>query len=202
MLLRSLKAVQRGFTIVEVLVALTLSGLVATLIFSFFSTTINQYFTLQADGLSFGSLSMQSQRIATVTRGLVDITDAQNSELTMYAYFSPRDETVSLIRYYKSVDGDRLLADVTPMTANLPAGTPVTADKQTYTIVDPFYTLPGVNTFTYFDSGGTQISAPVTDKNTIQQIKISLASPSKAPTPTGYNLIDIQVSLRNRKINL
>lgn len=193
---------QSGFTIIEVIIALVLSGLVATLIFTFFGTTINQYFALQADGLSFGGLSAQSQRVAAVTRGLTEVADAKDDELTMYAYFSPRDSTISMVRYYKSTDGTKLLADVTPMTANLPSGTPITADKKTYTIIDPFYTPAGVKTFEYFDSGGTQITTPVTDKNTIQQIKITLASPSKAPTSSGYNLISVQVSLRNRKINL
>ncbi len=193
---------EEGFTIIEVVVVLVVTGIVSTIFFTFFTTTINQYFMLQADGLSFGSISSQSQRIATVTRGLTDISYADDSELTMYAYFSPRDATVSLIRYYKSSDGKKFLADVTPMTANPPTGTPITADKKTYTIIDPFHTLSGVNTFSYFDGGGTKLSTPVTNRNTIQQVQINLVSPSKAPTPSGYNLMTVQVSLRNRKVNL
>ncbi len=193
---------QKGFTIIEVLVALVLTGIITTIIFSFFTTSLNQYLTLQADGMSFGSISMQSQRIATVTRGLTDISYAGDSELTIYAYFSPRDSTMSLIRYYKNPDGSKFLADVTPMTANPPVGVPITASKQTYTIVEPFYTLSGVSTFVYFDSGGTKLTTPVVDKNTIQQVQINLASPSKAPSADGYNLVTVQVSLRNRKVNL
>lgn len=157
---------------------------------------------LQADGMSFGNLSSQSQRIAMVTRGLTGVTYASDDELSMYAYFSPRDSVQSLVRYYKSPDGKKLMADVTPMTSNPPIGTPKNDEKKTYTIADPFFTLSSVTTFTYYDGGNNKLATPVTNQNLIQQVQISLAAPSKAPSPDGYNHISVQVSLRNRKVNL
>lgn len=183
-------------------ITISLSALVATLIYTFFTTTFSQYLGLQGDGMVFSSLSLQSQRIAMVTRGLTDITQASDSEVTVYAYFSPRDSTVSLVRYYKSADGKKLLADITPMTANPPTGTPVTANKKTYTIIDQFYTVSGLKTFRYFDSGGGELTPPISDLHVVQQIQINLAAPTKAPSSNGYDQITVQVSLRNRKINL
>jgi prepilin-type N-terminal cleavage/methylation domain-containing protein len=196
------KAMSFGYTIVELLLVISLIGIVSTIIYTFFVTSFNQYFALQQDGMLFGDLAAQSQRIAMVTRGLTDITAASSSEITMYSYFSPNDQYVSQIRYYKNAGGTSLMADVTPMTANPPTGTLITAQKKTYTVVSPFYTLTGVNTFVYFDGNNNQMSLPITDLHTIQQIQVNLAAPTKAPSSTGYDQISVQVSLRNRKINL
>lgn len=191
-----------GFTIIEVIIALILSAFVTTILFTFFTTSFNQFFALQADGMVFGDLATQSQRVAMVVRGLTDITSASSTDITMYAYFSPNDAYVSLIHYYKTADGKKLVADVTPMSANPPNGTLLTAKQKTYTIIDPFYTVSGISNFVYFDGGGNQMSLPISDLHTVQQIQINLASPTKAPSATGYDIITVQVSLRNRKINL
>lgn len=197
-----IKSTQRGFTIIELVIVMTLTGLISTMVYSFFTTNLTQYLGLQAEGMAFGSLSLQSQRVATVARGLTDITQATDSEITMYAYFSPRDSTVSLIRYYKSADGGTLYADITPMTADPPIGTPITAETKTYAVVKPFYTVSGVKTFKYFDSGGGVLTPPIADLHVIQQIQINLAAPVDSPSANGYDLITVQVSIRNRKINL
>lgn len=193
---------QHGFTIIEVLIAIALSAVVTTVLFTFFTTSFNQYFALQNDGLVFSDLTTQSQRLAMVLRSATDITQATPNEITAYAYFSPNDNYVSQIHYYKSADGKKLLADVVPMDNNPPAGNLLTGQTRHYTIIDPFYTVSGIDTFQYLGTGTTVIPTPVSDLHTIKQIKIDIASPTKAPSANGYDEITIQVMLRNRKTNL
>lgn len=193
---------QRGFTLVETVVVLTLISIVSTIIFTFYTTSINQYFALQQDGMVFSDLAQQSQRVAMVLRGATDISAASADEMTLYAYFAPTDAYVSLVRYYLADSNTKLLADVTPLTANPPNGTLLTAQKKTYTIIDSYYKATGVPLFTYLDSAGAAYTLPIADLHTIKGIKVILVSPVKSPTVTGTDTFEVQVSLRNRKTNL
>jgi prepilin-type N-terminal cleavage/methylation domain-containing protein len=188
-----------GFTIVELLVTMTLIGTVSAFTFPFIIGAIRQYFGLQQNATSFNDLANHYQRMANVLRGITGINSATSSDLNIYAYFSPNDSYVSLVHYY--LLNGKLLADVTPMTANPPNGTPITASQKTYTIINQFVSVPGVNLFVYFDGSNTVLTPPISDLNTIKAIQVNLAEPSLAPSATNQAL-QLQVSLRNRKTNL
>lgn len=197
-----LYAAQQGFTLVEIVIVIALIGTVTTILFTFYTTSLSQYLALQKDGIVFSDLAQQSQRIAMVMRGTTDITVANNDDITLYAYFSPTDAYVSEIRYYLGANNTKLYADVTPMSANPPIGTLLTAQKHTYTIIDDYYKAPGVPLFTYLDSGGGSYTLPISDLHTIKGIGIKLVSPVKSPSANGTDTFEVQVSLRNRKTNL
>ena len=196
---KTLTTTSSGFTIVELLVVMAVAAIVSTFAFTFFNTTLSQYFALQQNSISFNDLASHYQRLANVLRGLTDISSASDNDLSVYAYFSPNDAYVSLIHYY--ISNGQLLADVTPLNANPPNGTLLTAQKKTYTIISQFVSVPGVSTFVYIDGSGTVLPTPVTAEHTVQIIKVNLAVPSKAPSLTNQSLT-LQVSLRNRKTNL
>lgn len=194
----TLHRTEKGFTITELIVVMALTAAVTTIAYTFFNSSIRQYLTLQQDGLNFSELSMQSQRVAAVMRGSIDVTNASYTEMTLTAYFSPNDSYVSQIRYYKSAAGTELLADVVPYTANPPIGTLDTNQARTVTIIDNFKTKAGVNTFEYVDSGGQNMTVPIADLHTIKGLRINLVSGTTATSTS----INVQVSLRNRKTNL
>ncbi|HET9412089.1 MAG TPA: prepilin-type N-terminal cleavage/methylation domain-containing protein [Candidatus Saccharimonadales bacterium] len=191
-----------GFSLAEFVIGLAILGILIVVAYPFFNTTLKQFFTLEQEGLTFSQLSMQSHRIAKVLRGATDITQAQNTETTVYAYFAPNDAYVSLIRYYKNVAGTKLLADVTPMSANPPNGTLLDAQKRTVTIIENFYSNPNVNTFEYLDAAGNKLNLPIADLHTIKGMRVNLAVPVTIPSISGNDTITVEVSLRNRKTNL
>jgi prepilin-type N-terminal cleavage/methylation domain-containing protein len=192
----------QGFSLAEFVIALAILGIIVVVAYPFFNTTLRQFFVLEQEGLMFGQLSAQSQRIGRVLRGAIDITQASNTEITVYAYFAPNDAQTSLIRYYKNGAGTKMFADVTPMTANPPTGTLLTAQKRTVTIIDNFYTNPSVNTFEYLDASGATLTLPISDLHTIKGVRVKLAVPISLPSQSGNDTITTQVSLRNRKTNL
>lgn len=194
---------QSGFTISEMAIAIVLIGIISTAIFTFANNQLDQYFRLNEDTQNFSEITTSSQRIAKVLRGLTDIINANDNELEVYAYFAPRDTVVSKIKYYKNPEGSVLYADVTPMTSNPPNGTPITAEKKTFTIMPKFYSDLSSSLFTYLDSTNLVIPTPIANQHTIKGIKINIAVPSKNPgTSTGNIAMSLQVSLRNRKTNL
>jgi prepilin-type N-terminal cleavage/methylation domain-containing protein len=193
---------QAGFTLIEIIVAMTVASIIAIAAYQFFGFSFNAYFDLQQNATVTGELAQNAQNIANVVRGLTGISSADANDLTMYAYFFPNDTYVSKVRYYLNATATQLMAEVTPMTANPPIGQPITNQKRTYTIIADYKKLPGLNLFGYLDASGNSLAMPVTDLNIVKQIQINLAVPVNHPTPGGNKQISLQISLRNRKTNL
>ncbi|MFO0882088.1 MAG: prepilin-type N-terminal cleavage/methylation domain-containing protein [Candidatus Saccharimonadales bacterium] len=192
---------RKGFTLVEVMISLVVGALVMIGIFSFFGSSINEYFKMQQESVAFADVAANSQRVAKVIRGTTDITSASNNSVTLYSYFSPYDQYVSLITYYPNNTNTKLLADVTKMTANPPTGTQISGSTQTFTIIDNFYLPNGTNTFEYLDSSGSTLSTPISDLRTIKGVRVNLADKPSGSSGVVTKL-SVQVSLRNRKTNL
>ncbi len=191
---------QSGFSIVELLVVISLIGIIFATFSSFFTNYLILYSKYQQDSLNFGEMAQQSQRIGQVLRGLTDIVSESANDITVYAYFAPSDNYVSQVHYYLDGTGKKLMVDITPMTANPPTGTLLTSQKKTYTIISNYYQAPSVNLFNYYDAGGSLMTLPISDEHSIMQIQVNLAEPASHGSKN-QNL-SITVSLRNRKTNL
>jgi type II secretory pathway pseudopilin PulG len=138
---------QGGFSVVELLIALSLAVMVSIIFVTLFRSNIVQYLNLQKDGSTATTLAAQEARIATVLRSSTGIVSAANSDLVVYAYFYPSDTYVSKLHYY--ISGGKLLADMTRMTANPPIGVPVAGSTKTYTIIPNLYQSGGTSLFVY-----------------------------------------------------
>ena len=86
---------QEGFSVVELLITLTLAVLIITIFITFFRTSLVQYLNIQKDGTSATTLAAQEARIANVLRGTTGIVSAASNDLVVYAYFYPSDAYVS-----------------------------------------------------------------------------------------------------------
>ncbi|HXE09844.1 MAG TPA: prepilin-type N-terminal cleavage/methylation domain-containing protein [Verrucomicrobiae bacterium] len=194
------KGQNAGFSLVELLVVISLIAIVAVSFGSFFTNYLILYSKYQQDSLDFSEMTQQSQRLAQVLRGLTDIVSESGNDLTVYAYFSPADAYVSQVHYYLTANNTQLKVDVTPMTANPPNGTLLTAQKKTYTIISNYFQVSGTSLFNYYDANGTLLTPPIADEHSIVQIQINLAEPA-SHSSKGQTL-SMTISLRNRKINL
>ncbi len=192
---------QAGFTLVELLVVIVLIAIIGTTFIVFFKSSLFNYLDLQKDATSFTQLDTQATRVSNVLRGTTDIVSVDASDMTLYAYFYPSDKYVSLLHYYVvTTNGTKQLkADLTPMSANPPIGSPLSAQERTFTIIDNLYLPSGTDLFQYIGASGSPLSLPIADLSSIKGIRVNLA----AQTSNGSNqAIDIEVSLRNRKTNL
>ncbi len=192
---------QKGFTLVELLVTFVMIVIVGLTFGVLFKSSFFNFLNMQTDTSATVQLNTQANRLGMVLRGTTLITSATSNDLVLYAYFYPSDAYVSLLHYYIQANGStkKLMADLTPMSANPPIGIPITANKRTFTIIDNYYQAIGVNLFTYLDAGGSALTLPLTDLQTIKAIRVTLA----AKTSSNSNqTLDVQVSLRNRKTNL
>lgn len=188
---------EAGFSLVELLITMTLAVLIMIMFITFFRTGTVQYLNIQKDGTTATSLAAQEARMANVLRGVTGINSAADNDLVVYAYFYPSDTYVSLLHYY--VSGGQLLADMTRMSSNPPTGSPVAGSTKTYTIISNLYQVSGTALFAYLDSSNASLPTPVSNLNTIKQIQVNLAAQNSSG---GNQAMMLQVSLRNRKTNL
>ncbi|MEJ0072562.1 MAG: prepilin-type N-terminal cleavage/methylation domain-containing protein [Candidatus Saccharibacteria bacterium] len=191
------KQSQDGFSVIELMIALALAVLISIMFFTLFKTSFLQYLNIQQDASTATTLAGQESRVSTVLRGATSVVSASDNDLVIYSYFYPSDTYVSLLHYY--VSSGQLLADLTPMSANPPTGTPLTANLRTYTIIPNFYQAAGTPTFVYLDSSNAALPTPVTDLNAIKAIQVNLAAKA---SNGGNQSMTLQVSLRNFKTNL
>lgn len=187
----------KGFTLVELLVSIILVVILFISFGTFFINYMTLYYGLQTDASNTVQMSQEIERMASVLRGITDINSASAYNLSCYGYFSPNDTYVSLIDYY--VVNNVIYASVTPMTSNPPGGTPITSETQTYVILSNFYNPTGSGLFSYYDSSGNLLVAPITDQRIISSIGINLSTP--ATHNSQGQQISTTVTLRNRRIS-
>ncbi|QQS17841.1 prepilin-type N-terminal cleavage/methylation domain-containing protein [Candidatus Saccharibacteria bacterium] len=191
---------QNGFTILELLIVMMMIGILSTIFFVVFKSTLVSYLDLQRQASSFGQLSNQAERIANVLRGTTSISSASDNDLTVYSYFYPSDAYVSQVRYYV-VSGatTKLYADLTPMSANPPVGTLQNDKKKSFVVIDNFYQPSGGKLYSYMNANGASLTTPVTDLSVVKSIQINLSTQLENARSQDIN---VQVVLRNKKNNL
>lgn len=199
---RPLSKDQRGFTLFEMVLTIALLAMISLVFFSGLNALMFNYFRTQKTATQLSDLAFASQRIANVLRGTTDFISVGSNDVTVYAYFYPNNQYVSQIRYYLNATNTSLMADVTPMSANPPAGSPVTSGKKTYTIIPNYFKASGVNLFTYLDASGNTLTLPIADQHNIKGIDITLAVPKVDTNSTTGQTLSLNISLRNRKTNL
>lgn len=199
---RKLSANQSGFTLFEMVITIALIGLISAAFFGGLNTLMFNYFRQQKTATQFSDLAFASQRVANVLRGTTDFISVGANDVTVYAYFYPNNAYVSQIRYYLNPAQNVLLADVTPMSANPPAGSPIVSGKKTYTIIPNYFKAASTDLFTYLDASGNTIPLPVSDQHVIKGINITLAVPKVDNNSKTGQTMTLNVSLRNRKTNL
>ena len=190
---------RNGFTLIELLVVIVVVGVLYATFAEFFDNNLILFLNQQQNSMNLTELQAASQRIADVLRGTTDIVSDGPNQLSVYAYFSPVDNYVSLVNYYLNSSGTQLLASVTPMTSNPPIGTPITSETQIYTIISNYYNAPGNSLFTYYDLNGDILTPPVSNEQSIINIGINLDEPIANSSNNQVQSINLFVNLRNRK---
>ena len=198
MLLRKLHG-SNGFTIAELMMVVIITSVAVVVFNSFFNDSLQSYLNLQNNTVNTNTVSGALQRSSRVIRGMSTIVDAQTNTLTGFAYFTPRDNTLSKVRYYYESNTDSFKVGVIPATGSAPNYTYDSDDEIISTIADNINGTSSI--FTYLDGTNTPQNFTADTFKDIRSIKISLTGSTEGAQQTSVNL-STTVSLRNRKTNL
>lgn len=199
---RNLRNDQKGFTLPEMILVISMSSLLLVTLFIFSSTTVRNYMRMQAEGLANSKAAEGAFRISRVLRSANFVEEATDDRFTAYTYFAPQDRYTSKITYYLDNSKTKLLADVTAMTADYPGGILIADSKKTVVIIDKFLKRDGLPTFKYATANHTPITTPVTDLQAIKNISVNIYARLYENNNTKFVSSSVSVNLRNRKTNL
>jgi len=189
-----------GYTLLELLVVITITSMLAIPLGSFIIQGINSYNFIQEQSDTSLDLEALADRITRVVRGATSLDTASPNTLIVYGYFSPQDTVIKKVDYYLS--GNNFDIAVTPPTncdaqgANCQYTTPsqvIVARKDIATAGTPI--------FTYYADTGSQLTGSFLASQ-VKEVGIYLAA---NPNPARLRMpisLSTQVTLRNLKVNL
>jgi type II secretory pathway pseudopilin PulG len=189
----------KGFTIAEMVIVVSLVALVSIIFANFFSDNFKSYLQLQQTTVTINTLNSSSQRIARVVRGMTTITDASEDTLSGFAYFTPRDDTLSKVRYFFDSQSNSIKVGVTPASGSAPNYNYNPVDEVITTVAEGVVSTKPI--FLYKDSSGTNTEFTTETYKDIKAINIDLVS-TAIPGKSVPLEISTTVTLRNRKTNL
>lgn len=189
---------QAGYSLVEVLVVVTLTSLLAVPLVVFTYKGMTSYEVLQAQSNTSLELSTLSARIAKVVRGATGVETASANTLVIYGYFSPQDTVIKKIRYF--ISGTNLNIGVTPPSGTAPNYTYSPADEVvTTTRID--LAMGSNSMFTYYDDLGNVLPAGFSTGQ-VKAISIYVAANPRVKQLNVPLSVGTRVTLRNFKTNL
>jgi prepilin-type N-terminal cleavage/methylation domain-containing protein len=187
-----------GYTLIELLIVITLTSMIAVPLVIFSYKGLSSYEFLQAQSNTSTELSTLSQRMGKVIRGATTIIDAQSNTLTIYGYFSPQDTMVKKIRYF--ISGTNLNIGVTSPSGTAPNYTYLAADETvTTTRVD--LAMGSTPMFTYYDDAGTQLPNGFAVSQ-VKEVGLYVAANPRTKQLSVPISLTTRVTLRNFKTNL
>jgi hypothetical protein len=166
---------------------------------TFFISNYQSYLNLQENTVRMNSLSGGLQRMTRVLRGINSITDAQPASITGFAYFTPRDATLSKVRYFYNASAQSLQVGVIPASGSAPNYTYNSSSEQVYTIVGNIDGTQAI--FKYLNVDGAESTFNTDTYKDIYGIRVVLTNVRKGNNIAAFQL-QTAVSLRNRKTNL
>ncbi|HAC56341.1 TPA: hypothetical protein DCF80_02470 [Candidatus Saccharibacteria bacterium] len=189
---------EQGFSMIELLIAAVVIGIMSGTIFIFFTSSTTSFFQIQESSIVVNDKTRVLYRMAQVIRSGTTINEASSNALTIYAYFSPQDTTLSQVRYYYTAADRTLKVDRIRATGTAPNYTYPPANTETKTLLDGI-TLTGT-VFSYLDANGS--SGPFTT-DTYKDIKsVTLDLNSASTKSVTASQLKTSIELRNRKTNL
>ncbi len=189
----------RGLSLIELLIAMSMGLVIGIVLTSLIVNTSRSYRFAQLQSQTATQISTYLERMSRVLRGSTDVVSASSTSLTVYAYFSPRDNVPDKVRYFVDTD-NALKVGVIKATGSAPNYTYNSSDETVQTLLSDLR-HGSTPVFTYYDDNNNQLTGTITPA-TVKEIGIRLElNPDQSilkQNVTGQT----RINLRNRKTNL
>ncbi len=120
---------------IELEVVMAIIALIVPLVVMFFWSSFGNFMKLQSSNMLAADQANALNRMGQVLRSGTQITNAAANTLTIYAYFSPKDSTLSQVTYTYDATAGTLKAVKIPATGSPPNYTYNAANAITYTLL-------------------------------------------------------------------
>lgn len=187
-----------GMTILEIILILPLVGILTLVAMTMIVNYNKSYKYSQLQAQASYQISNYLERMGRVIRSTNDIEAATTNSLTIYAFFSPRNEAPDKVRYF--LDSESLKVGVIQATGTPPN---YTYDPNAETVSTLLSNVKNgaSGIFSYYDENGNQLSGAYS-LGSIKEIGVALSlNPDTNFLPKDVSG-QTKINLRNKKTNL
>lgn len=192
----------QGLTLVELIVAIGISGLVGVVLVAFVSSTFNLWrLTREQQDLQFKtrialrSITTEIREMQDASNGSFAIATANPNEFIFYSNVD-QDDDIERVRYFFESNAlKRGLIEPSGSPALYPSG------SETISIIVSDVYLSG-DMFSYYDETYTGVEDPLSspfDNTDVHLVKISFSIDNDPINPPGANEITTEITPRNLK---
>lgn len=187
----------RGFSLVEMLVALAIFSAISIILATFLSQSLKSYRIRKEESEEQEKASHIMREFEKMTRAGTRVLTANQNELRFYRYFDLVSPSPTQIRYF--IDGNQFKIGETEPVGIEPSITYPLSAETIHLIVDDVENPNMI--FQYFDGQKNVLTAPI-DTTKIRLIKLTISLDQDMNKPPGAVTETTEVSLRNLKDNL
>lgn len=187
----------QGTTIIELVLAIAMIAIISVVMTVIFGSTIRDLLKINTTMVNTNQELIALQRMQQVVRSGTRITEASDRKLTIYAYFSPQDATLSQVTYYYDSSTKTLKADKIPASGSAPNYVYNASDKITIVLISGYEQVGSL--FAYYDASGNSGPFMIDQLKDIKRIMIFIHD--KAVGSNKETQVQSSVIIRNRKVN-
>lgn len=184
----------KGFTITELIVVMSLIAIISGFVYIFFSQSIINFLRLQSANITVVDRTRALNRMMQVVRGITNISDAQANSLTATTYFSPTDTVPSRVTYSYDASTKELTVKTILADGASPNYTYNIANQKTSVVLYGLQLQESL--FAYYNRTGSIAVIDGSDYSSIASVNITINSVVEGnPGPTE---LSTTVLLRNK----
>lgn len=187
----------RGFSLVEMLVALAIFSAISLILATFLSQSLKSYRIRKEESEEQQKASHIMREFEKTTRASTKILTANQNELKFYRYFDLNSSSPTQIRYF--IDGNQFKIGQTEPVGVEPNITYPQSSENIHLIVEDVENPNLI--FEYYDGEKVTLTAPI-DITKIRLIKLTISLDQDINKPPAAITETTEVSLRNLKDNL
>jgi prepilin-type N-terminal cleavage/methylation domain-containing protein len=187
----------RGFSLVEMLVALAIFSAISLILATFLSQSLKSYRIRSEESEEQEKASHIMREFEKMTRAGTRVIVANQNELKFYRYFDLTSSSPTQIRYF--IDGNQFkIGQTEPVGVEPNISYPLSAET-IHLIVEDVENPNMI--FEYFDGEKNSLALPI-DTTKIRLIKLTISLDQDTNKPPAAVTETTEVSLRNLKDNL
>lgn len=187
----------RGFTIIELVISITMLTIIAIIVGGFVVRTLHDYKVADTQAADNYLVTALINRVGRVVRGATALIVAQDNTLTIQGYFDPVDVAPSQIRYF--VSGGSLSVGVIPASGTAPNYTYPSANETVKVLATKVVNAQPA--FSYYDDQGNALASGFSLVQ-VKQIGLYLSVNSNSRITATPAINQTRITLRNMKTNL
>lgn len=186
-----------GFTIIEMIVVISLISIITLLVVSMLVTSLKTYRTKKQVVDAQEKVAAVMREFEQTTRAADELISVGQNELSFYRFYDLTSVSPTKVRYF--IDGNQFKVGLTQPEGIPPSITyPSSGEKIDLIIPD---VINSAEIFNYYNGNGDILTGTI-DSTNVKMIRLTISLDKNGDLPPGPTTETTEVMLRNMKNNL